>query len=298
MSNQTADEKLGRTQRTRKFLEALAHTQRINLVGLDFLSGIIADHPDRVYHGVNERPESNLIICGELANYCLPLEPIYQAFANPFSENSGYGLPQIEVHPLGKWIRNPPEACIQPDGHSQIPGTDSIAILVTALISDRELFCSPSQESFRDALVETYGMIHSPVSELFAKSLNNQYGARVDFTAGQISIKGTHGFTWHLGGIHDPSVKSYTLSSSIRGGPLRIHTEDTFHSMRVCKRLSYLLPTLAQSPRLFLPDNDSEEDHDLAKSPEILSSVAKIWTPLQKAIDLGEIELLDNSDSE
>tara|TARA_B100000029_G_scaffold76374_1_gene68242 strand:- start:457 stop:1341 length:885 start_codon:yes stop_codon:yes gene_type:complete len=294
MSNKTADEQNGRIERTRDFLDALAHTQRINLVGIEFLTGIIEDHPDRVYHGVKERPDSNLIIRGGLANYCIPLEPIFQAFTNPFSEDCNLGIPMVEVHPLGQWVRHPAYACIQPNGHSQIPGTDSIGILITALISDRELFANQSQGPFRNALVKTYGMIHSPISEVLAKSLKDLYGATIDFAIGEISIKGTHGFTWHLGGAHDPSVTSYSLSSSVRGGPHRVHTADTFHSMGSCKDLSYLLPTLSQSPRIFL----SDDDYDLTKSPEILSSVAKIWAPLRKAIDSGEIELLDSSESE
>ena len=287
MSNTTADEQNGRKERTRDFLDALAHTQRINLVGIEFLTGIIEDYPGRVYHGVNERPDSNLIVRGKLANYCIPLEPIFQGFTNPFSEDCHLGIPMVEVHPLGKWITHPANACIQPNGHSQIPGTDSIGILITALISDRELFANHSQGPFRNALVKTYGTIQSPISEVLAKSLKDLYGATIDIGIGQISIKGTHGFTWHLGGAHDPSVASYSLSSSIRGGPHRVHTADTFHCMGACKDLYYLLPTLSQSPRIFLTD----DDYDLARSTEILSSVANYWAPLRHAIESGEVEL-------
>ena len=155
------------------------------------------------------------------------------------------------------------------------------------MISDRELFANHSQGPFRNALVKTYGIIHSPISEVLAKSLKDLYGATIDFGIGQISIKGTHGFTWHLGGAHDPSVASYSLSSSIRGGPHRVHTADTFHCMGACKDLYYILPTLSQSPRIFLTD----DDYDLARSTEILSSVANYWAPLRHAIESGEVEL-------
>mgnify|MGYP000974771015 FL=1 len=105
MTNRTAESKKGRHQRTQNLRDDIAETQRLNLVGLEFLMGIIEDHSDRVYHGVLERPDSNLIVCGELANYCIPLEHIIQAFANPFTNNAFRGLPPVEVHPLGKWVR-------------------------------------------------------------------------------------------------------------------------------------------------------------------------------------------------
>ena len=73
MTNRTAESKKGRHQRTQNLRDDIAETQRLNLVGLEFLMGIIEDHSDRVYHGVLERPDSNLIVCGELANYCLSL---------------------------------------------------------------------------------------------------------------------------------------------------------------------------------------------------------------------------------
>ena len=290
MTNKTAESKNGRHQRTQTLFNDIAETQRLNLVGIEFLRGIIEDHSDRVYHGVVERPGSNLIVRGDLANYCIPLERIIQAFANPFTTDAVRGLPTVEVHPLGKWVRNHAPSCIQPNGHSDIPGTDSLGILVAALISDRGLFADPSQGPFRKALLRTYGMIQSPVSDLYADFLEKQYGATIDYDAGEISIKGTHGFTWHLGGIHDPEVSSYSLSSSVRGGPQRRHTEDTMYCMYSCKELGYLLPALSNAPRIFL----EQKDEDLAESKEIMSSVAKHWAPLRRAIESDEIDLGDD----
>lgn len=295
MTNKTAESKNERHQRTQTLFDDIAETQRLNLVGIEFLRGIIEDHSDRVYHGVVERPGSNLIVRGDLANYCIPLERIIQAFANPFTDPTR-GIPPVEVHPLGKWVRNHAPACIQPNGHSDIPGTDSLGILVVALISDRDLFADPSQGPFRNALMGTYGMIHSPVSDLYADFLEKQYGATIDYDAGEISIKGTHGFTWHLGGLKDPEVISYSLSSSVRGGPQRRHTEDTMYCMHMCKELRYLLPALSNAPQIFL----EQEDDDLAESKEIISSVAKHWAPLRRAIESGQIDLpsLDWGDDE
>ena len=286
MTNKTTESKNGRHQRTQTLFDDIAETQRLNLVGIEFLRGIIEDHSDRVYHGVVERPRSNLIIRGDLANYCIPLERIIQAFANPFTDPTR-GIPPVEVHPLGKWVRNHAPACIQPNGHSDIPGTDSLGILVVALISDRDLFADPSQGPFRNALMGTYGMIHSPVSDLYADFLEKQYGATIDYDAGEISIKGTHGFTWHLGGMKDPEIRSFSLSSSVRGAPRRKHCEDTFDSVGDCSNLEYLLPTLSKAPRIFLGDEDS----DLSGSKVILFSVAEYWAPLRRAIESGDVDL-------
>lgn len=294
MTNKTAEQNSERQQKFEKLLEDITESQRVNLVGLEFLKGIIEDNSDRVYHGLADRPDSNLIVRGELANYCIPLERIIQSFANPFADSFA-GLPTVEVHPLGKWRRHHASACIQPHEHSEIPGTDSLAILIVGLLSDCDLFTNPKQPSFRNALLSTYGAIKSPISEIYSDYLINQFGAVIDYDAGEISIKGTHGFTWYLGGLHDPDVRSYSLSSSVRGAR-RIHTEDTWHSVTDCRSLRYLLPTLAKAPRIFLEG----EDDDLGHTKEILESVAEHWAPLRSAIESGKIDLpwIGSSDDE
>ena len=296
MTNNTAEDNTDRQQRLQNLLDDIKETQRLNLVGLEFLSGIIKDNSDRVYHGAAERPNSNLIVRGELANYCIPLEIIITSFANPFvDEVFSNGLPPVEVHPLGKWIRQHRPACIQPQDHSEIPGTDSLAILIVGLLSDRDLFMNPDQSSFRDAIMSTYGMIKSPASDLYSAYLREQFGASIDYDLGEISIQGTHGFTWYLGGLHDPDVSSYSLSSSVRGSR-RIHVEDTYHCMYDCRSLRYLLPTLAKAPRIFLEG----DDEDFAWSEKIVKSVAEHWSPLRTALQNRTIDLpwMDGSDDE
>ena len=43
MTNRTAESKKGRHQRTQNLRDDIAETQRLNLVGLEFLMGIIED---------------------------------------------------------------------------------------------------------------------------------------------------------------------------------------------------------------------------------------------------------------
>ena len=59
------------------------------------------------------------------------------------------------------------------------------------------------------------------------------------------------------------------------------------YCMYNCKELHYLLPALSNAPRILL----EQEDDDLAESIEIMSSVAKHWAPLRRAIESGEIDL-------
>lgn len=286
----------GRHERTQTFFDDIAEGLRVNNVGIEFLKAIMKDHPDQVYHGVNERPDSYIIVRGKLANYCIPLEPLLQAFANPFIPRMS-GLPTVEVHPLGKWVNHNASACIQPNNdHSDIPGTDSIGILVLSLLSDCDLFVDSGQEPFRRALMRTYGMIQSPISNHLHSYFNELYGASLDCARGEISIKGTHGFTWYLGGMNNPEVKSFSLSSSVRGGPRREHTADTYNCMGQCDDLDYLLPTLVGAPRMFLSE---ECDYDMSKSKQIMTSVAEYFAPLRRMIESGERDLTgDWSDDE
>ena len=270
MDNTTSNSNSERQRGMQEFLDAVAETQRVNLVGLGFLQGIIDDYPDKVYIEIPKGSVRQcIIILGNLANYRICTELLIMPLSNPFT--SSFGLPPVGVHPHGEYAgRDSCAACIQPDDHSGIPGTDSIGILIAALISDRDLFVNPTQGQFRSALLRAYGMINSPVSDIFATYLDDQHGATIEFDEAEISIKGTHGFTWHLGGLKDPEVSSYSLSSSVRGGPQRRHTEDTMYCMHMCKELRYLLPALSNAPQIFL----EQEDDDLAESKEIISSVA------------------------
>lgn len=300
MDNTTSNSNSERQRGMQEFLDAVAETQRVNLVGLGFLQGIIDDYPDKVYIEIPKGSVRQcIIILGNLANYRICTELLIMPLSNPFT--SSFGLPPVGVHPHGEYAgRDSCAACIQPDDHSGIPGTDSIGILIAALISDRDLFVNPTQGQFRSALLRAYGMINSPVSDIFATYLDDQHGATIEFDEAEISIKGTHGFTWHLGGIEDPDVESFSLSSSIRGGPHRVHTADTYHCMEMCDDLEYLLSILSKAPRVFLQqESDADPLEDLSRSKQILTSVAEVWAPLRRAIKSGEVEFDDDwSDDE
>ena len=92
--------KASRKERVDTFLWLFEEAMRKNRVGLEFLSGIIEENPDRVRVG-----HENLIIIGDLASYCLPLTELVGIFTNPYTIR-GYGMPSVEIHPKWKWIHN------------------------------------------------------------------------------------------------------------------------------------------------------------------------------------------------
>ena len=97
--NPTVEWTNGRQNRKEEFLGNIEGVLRANLVGLEFLSGVMNEFPNRIRIG-----RENIIILGELANYCIPIQKLINTFTNPFEYSSGYGLPQVEVHPRHKWI--------------------------------------------------------------------------------------------------------------------------------------------------------------------------------------------------
>ena len=277
--NKTAERISERPSRTENMLSRISENLEKNVTGLQFLSGVMAENPDRMYM---DHREEYLIVRGTLASYKIPMNEMIDSFANPF--HNGSGFPRVELHPLHKWLRRyPPKACIQPsDSHYEIPGTDSLGILALSLLNDTNLFMDSSQDSFRKECIKLYGFAQSPISELLNQYIAN-LGGELDSERGVISVNGTDGFRWIIGGLNDPSIRSLNLSSYVRDGPPRLHTADTFHSLSQCRDLEYLIEILSRSPKVFI----TGDDYDLAHSSEIIKSVAEVHAPLRRGIDDG-----------
>ena len=276
--NKTAERISERPSRTENMLSRISENLEKNVTGLEFLSGVMAENPDRVY--MDDR-EKYLIVRGTLASYKIRMDKMIDSFANPFLK--GRSFPRIQLHPLHKWLRRPMRACIQPsDSHYEIPGTDSLGILVLSLLNDTNLFMDSSQDSFRYECIELYGFAQSPIFELL-----NQYiaelGGELDSVSGEILVNGTNGFQWIIGALHEPDVRSVSISSCFREGPKRLHTADTYYPMSKCRDLEYLIEILSRSPKVFI----TGDDYDLAHSSEIIKSVAEVHAPLRRGIDDG-----------
>lgn len=278
--NRTAKRISKRPKRAQDLISAISDNLEKNLTGLEFFKGVLDENSDRLY--IDDRGD-NLVIRGTLAWYKVPLSDLLCSFSNPFL-SEGIGFPEVEIHPLHKWLRrNYGEACIQPTQfHSEIPGTDSIGILALSLLNDSQLFCEKSQESFRRECISLYGFGPSPILDLLIRYIAD-IGGELNPIKGEILVNGTDGFRWIIGGLNDPDVRSFSISSYVRSGPIRLHTIDTFHSMSACKDLDYQISILARSPKVFI----TGDDYDLTRSSEIVESVAEVHAPLQRAIDDG-----------
>ena len=283
----------GRTERLADLVSQFKETMNRNEVGLTFLTEVISDNHERVRMG-----HENIIVLGELGSYAIPVRGLLDTMTNPFNNHRGAGMPAIEVHPKGKWVRNNTTACVQSqvEVDSGIPATDVIASLILGLLSDRLLFMDPSQESFRNALTITYGLTESPITEALITYFE-AFGATLDIKAGEIRVKGTHGFTWHLG-FDDPEVRSFSVSSSIRGGLPRLHMDDTYDWMADCRSVSRLAIQFASFPRgLMMEHADQVEQQFELDYPEIsiynefsalpgfVTSVSEHFAPLLATAD-------------
>lgn len=278
----------GREERLEGFLTEFRDCFEKNEIGLAFLAEIISDNEDRVRIGHN-----NIIILGNLASYAIPVRLILQMMTNPFRENGSFGMPRIEVHPRGRWVQNNTMACIQSQAGPEVPASDVIASMVLGLLSDEELYRDESQDSFRSSLLILYGLTNSPITDILSDRISSK-DAILDMNYGEIRFKGTHGFTWHLGFL-DPEVSSFTVSSSIRDGPRRLHMEDTYRWISDCKNIDKLIAELSLYPRGLMREHQHQTIERLSRyhenqfnpSPQFaecnafLNSVGQFFAPLE-----------------
>ncbi len=274
-------------ERTEGFLIGLRDTSDLHLKAIDCLEGLFERNPDRLRIG-----HHNIIIIGYLALYAIPIEPLMAAFLNPWANRSD--LPQVEVHPLAGWVRNHKSACIQPPGASEEPGPDTIAAICEALLADRSLFMMETMTTFRNALFRTYGYGISPLTEVLTSFLEGR-GAEIDLENGEIVVPGSYSWKWYLQ-FGDPDISGFTLHSSIRDGPRRMHildTEDIPHfSMSPMECINGMMNQLGRAPRSLLDPNDHY--NDLRNSHEFRVSVAHVWDPLRRRMEMEEHNLEDD----
>ncbi len=246
----------GRHERLEDFVNRYRQCLAKNEVGLKFLYDVIAENHERARIG-----QRNIIVLGNLASYAIPVEELLERISNPFSV-AAVGMPMVEVHTKGVWNSNHQSACIQSLAPTDVPASDVVASLILGLLSDEQLFSDLTQSSFRDSLYRIYGFSESPISGAVA-SMVRESGGELDLINSEITVKGTHGFTWHLG-FSDPEVSSFSVSSSIRGGPKRMHMEDTFRWISNCKDVPRLIAELSLYPRGLLSEHQQETIETLA----------------------------------
>ena len=143
--NKTQREHDDRDKRMRDAMLNLSDSIDKNIIGLTFLREILRDNSDRVYIC---HKDDELVVKGTLANYKLSIGKITERLENPFVQSGGF--PRTKVHPVNRFVDKPRHACIQAaDNHENLPGTDSLGILILGLLNDKELFMDNSQDSLR-----------------------------------------------------------------------------------------------------------------------------------------------------
>ena len=266
------------SDRTDAFITGLQETSNLHVMAINCLEGVFERNPNRLRIG-----HRNIIIIGDLALYAIPIKPLMAAFLNPWANRSD--LPRVEVHPLSGWVRKHASACIQPPGASEEPGPDTIAAICEALLADSSLFLMEPMTTFRDALFRTYGHGISPITGVLTEFLKKR-GADLDLASSEIVVPGSYSWKWHLQ-FGDPDVSGFTLHSSIRDGPRRMHIVDTEElsefSMSPLECIGQLVSQLRRAPRSLL---DPKKGYgDICNSDQFRTAVARDWEPLRRRFE-------------
>ena len=288
------------SDRTDAFITGLQETSNLHVMAINCLEGVFERNPNRLRIG-----HRNIIIIGDLALYAIPIKPLMAAFLNPWANRSD--LPRVEVHPLSGWVRKHASACIQPPGASEEPGPDTIAAICEALLADSSLFLMEPMTTFRDALFRTYGHSISPITGVFTEFLKER-GADLDLESSEIVVPGSYSWKWHLQ-FGDPDVSGFTLHSSIRDGPRRMHILNTDElsefSLGPMDCIGSVVGQLRGAPRSLLDPKD--QYGEICNSHQFRTAVARVWEPLRRRLpepELGDainmiietVRTLDNGD--
>ena len=265
------------SDRTDEFITGLQETSNLHVMAINCLEGVFERNPNRLRIG-----HRNIIIIGDLALYAIPIKPLMAAFLNPWANRSD--LPRVEVHPLSGWVRKHASACIQPPGASEEPGPDTIAAICEALLADSSLFLMEPMTTFRDALFRTYGHGISPITGVLTEFLKER-GADLDLASSEIVVPGSYSWKWHLQ-FGDPDVSGFTLHSSIRDGPRRMHILDTDElsefSLGPMDCIGSVVGQLRGAPRSLLDPKD--QYGEICNSHKFRTAVARDWEPLRRRL--------------
>ena len=277
----------GRHSRADSFIGMYNDSINSQLKALKSLNKIL--HDNHQYVRIGRR---FLIIRGKLASYCVSVKQLLERFNNVYSENSSSGFPRIEIHPRERWVKRPRRACIQSPSPLEIPSIDALIGYIMGLMNDNVVFDKEDIPQLRNGLIETYGYGPSPISEVLSVYLATYYGAVNDIEKGEIRVKGTDGWTWHLE-YGDPEILEFSLYSSVRGGEKRLHVEDTKRAwVNYNCVLENMLDIFSTAPKSFLGDRKGV----LKQSSELCHSVSEKWAPLRRAIEEDGLEEWINQD--
>ena len=151
--------------------------------------------------------EGRLVIIGQLALYRMDLNAFLQKMVNPFSYHS---FDAIEVHPKSKLVESPKHACVQVQQVSQMPAFDFLGGYILGLMNDEHTWLDGTMDPLRVALMDTYGLAKSPLTDSLAFHLEHRFGGKFDHVKGTITFHGTNGWRWRLG-FNKPLAEGYKI---------------------------------------------------------------------------------------
>ena len=262
----------GREKRASAFIDLCRTTVEKSFRSIEMLEGVLADSPEKVRVGKN-----HIIVLGNIASYCLPLESIVDLFARPFKA-AGQGIPSVEVHPKDRWVRRPSTACIQSRTDREATGLDDITALVLGLTNDDQLVQQAEHTPLRTALVHTYGFIQSPLTPHLDEYLANQYGAEHDIEAGLYTVPGTDGWMWQIE-YRNPEMKGFRICARIKGGPVREIHADFGRRTSWYESIDKVMDLCSTSPRGMLDDS-----RHAPWVMELVWPASTYWKPLRDMI--------------
>ena len=211
------------SKRLNELKQSLDEIISANGKAIELLIQIISTNPKRMLMG-----KENIVIRGDLATYCVPIEPILNRMKSPFS-NGDTGFDTVEVHPKDHFVSNESRACIQVDAADEIPSGDVIASYLLGLSNDLATWTKPNMSPLRDALLQTYGLTLSPLTEPLVKYLHDTHDATMDIKKGYLDLTGTNGFIWRIG-FGNPLVYGFSLEmKKPRQKNWQLISEDTRH---------------------------------------------------------------------
>ena len=224
MDDNTADtNRQMQNKRLNELKQSLDEIVLANGKAIELLIQIISTNPKRMLMG-----KENIVIRGDLATYCVPIEPILNRMKSPFS-NGDTGFAQVEVHPKDHFVSNESRACIQVEASEEIPAGDIIASYLLGLSNDLATWTKPNMSPLRDALLQTYGLTLSPLTEPLVKYLQETHSATMDIKRGYLTLAGTNGFIWRIG-FGNPLVYGFSLEmKKPRQKNWQLISEDTRH---------------------------------------------------------------------
>ena len=263
-----------RNERVDAVIQCFEDSIDSNKAAISLLKSVIEENPDTVTIGRNY-----LIILGDLASYCILLSDLLIPFHNVYSSRSHSGFRAIEVHPKDRWVRNHHTACIQVDSENTIPSLDTLTGLILGLVNDKTTFSQDNMEPLRSALIATYGLCKSPISDVLFEYICSKFPI-TNYTDSSVTVKGTNGWKWHVG-FGDPEITGFELSSSINGGTKRHIVENTHNDNLWWGDFETIIGKLQDWPRDIASGVDCDVIYrsngfaELCKTSPVFSNLAK-----------------------